>query len=143
MPNATPIYGLPYPADGDTLASAVKATPQALAEGIEAALQTIGGFPVPTAWANVPLGSGWSAGGNGFVYRKHLGVIYVSMHALKASWSPGESIGVLPATYRPSRTLTWSGGGGHSGRVLTNGAITVESASSGGGIPSASFSFPI
>jgi hypothetical protein len=142
MPDLTPIYAIPKPNDADSMASALYTTPRAMADGIETALQTILGQGTPTAWANVPLGSGWAAGPNGFVYRRHLGVVYLSIHALKGSWVGGEAIGTLPSGFRPSRTLVWAGAVGHTGRILTTGVITVESAASGGGL-FATTSYPL
>jgi hypothetical protein len=142
MPDLTPIYAIPKPNDADSMASALYTTPRAMADGIETALQTILGQGTPTSWAPVPLGSGWAAAANGFVYRRHLGVVYVSMHVSKATWTPGETVGTLPVGFRPSRTLVWAGYGTHTGRILTTGVITVESSPSGGGMWG-SFSFPL
>lgn len=44
MPDTTPIYALPYPADGDSLASAVKTIPKALAEKLETTVATLTGY---------------------------------------------------------------------------------------------------
>jgi hypothetical protein len=105
MPGATPIYGLPYPIVGDTLASAIQETPQDLAEQLESSLAGFGGVVAPGAWQAPAFGASWAdyaAAQESVRYRK-VGNQGIGVGLAKRTAGAVTTVYTLPVGYRPTR----------------------------------------
>lgn len=103
MPGITPVYGLTYPVDGDSLSAAVKTIPQQLATDVESTIAGLSGLPAPGAWTNATLTNGWLALVGGWHtpgYRK-VGT-RVTLRGAVANGSSGFAAFVLPVGSRPT-----------------------------------------
>lgn len=129
----TPIYGWPYPTDTDTLKSAVKATPQALATAIENTLASLGGLSSPGAWtaptlAGVAnLGGGYAAAG----YAKTANWVELAgtlQGPGAAAVTAPVTMFVLPVGFRPlaNRVFACGGDGFKRVDVFSNGNVSLQ-----------------
>lgn len=102
MPDLTPVYGLPYPNDADTLKASTKDTPKALALAVESTVAALTGAPAPTAWTAPVLSGTWVNFGGTFApagYRKVAGVVY--LRGVVRLGADGSTIFTLPVGFRP------------------------------------------
>lgn len=135
MTGATPVYGWPYPVDADTVKSAVKSTPQAMALAIEGTVAALGGIAAPGAWA-VPvlagvqnLGSGYAAAG----YAKTANWVELcgTLQGIAAgAVASGTTMFTLPVGFRPVGNRVFACGGDGFKRVDVNstGAVLLNTA---------------
>lgn len=132
MTSTTPVYGLPYPDNTDTLRAATKTIPQSLAQQLETTLQSFGGVANPGGWLTPTLAVGSNlAGGYALVrYRKVGNTVKLrGTINLGAAVAAGGVLMTLPVAYRPSGTSP-------AGTVIfvcmaTAGATRVEVNSAG------------
>lgn len=119
--------GLPYPTDGDSLKSAVQATPQALAEAIDAMVQSLTAVPAPASYAPSAYGatvadSVVAEPTRAYLYGRHVDLaVFVKTTAALAA---GGLILQLPATVRPART--WRGALTRSDGVRVDTELTLD-----------------
>lgn len=108
MPGATPIYSLPYPVTGDTLAAAVSTIPHDLATHLESTLQAFGGIANPGAWTNLTLLGATSAFGAGWQTPQYSKAgVWVELRGLikaTAALTAPFTLCNLPVGFRPLST---------------------------------------
>lgn len=106
MTGTTPLYALPYPVNADTLKSAVQATPQALAQQVEATIAGFGGIAAPGSWQTpsyaagvANLGAPWALGR----YRKVGNTVKLrGALSFPSGLGTGVTMFTLPVGFRPS-----------------------------------------
>lgn len=95
---------------------------------------------LPQAWEDIPLASGWSNYGAGYVVprcRKFMGDLIEVRGVIKKSTAlvTNEIIATLPAGYRPSEIMllaTWASGGTSRIQIEPSGVIRLASGNSSG-----------
>lgn len=100
MTGSTSNYGLPYPVDGDSLASAVKTTPKALAEAIDAALGTMAG--IANGLTNGTLVSGT---GTARAYRRGFHFDVLVEYTATSARAAFDQLATFPTPVRPLATV--------------------------------------
>jgi hypothetical protein len=135
MPGLTVPLNIPYPIAGDSLESAVQATPQALAEKINDLLNALA--PVAAVpWTTLAMPGAWSA--QNTAYARTAGMVSISISGTNGSpIANGELLCTLPPNFRPSRIVPGWGYNSTSGAwfpftVRTNGECRTAVAGTNG-----------
>lgn len=140
MPATTPIYGIPYPVNGDALGN-IRTYMQNQAQAVESSLASFGGIAAPGSWTTLTpaVGSGASSPLRPLGYRKVGNYVEARgrLNAGGSSISSGTTLFTFPSGFRPTGTLTLVLASGLPSQVrvdvLSTGVMTLSDTVSSGG----------
>lgn len=132
----------PYPSVGDPLTN-WRTDLQLLAEALDDYLTALAAVAA-VGYTDLTLNSGWTnvSGSEKTQYARGAGHVTVALAALKANFSAGDSLGILPVGFRPPRPIRVAGSFNAAARFFTigtSGAITSDATTTGGIVGHASF----